>query len=110
MLREPLDTFPELLARWSKLIPDFSKNRESCLRDRSAVCWADKLNSPILILHGSADWRCNLNSQALTLVQKLQEYQKSHQLIVYEGDDHLLSLNRENSEQKIIEWFNCHLK
>ncbi|VEP15353.1 conserved hypothetical protein [Hyella patelloides LEGE 07179] len=109
-LEANLNTFPELLNRWQKLIPDLKKNRGSCLRDRSAVYWSDKLDSPILILHGSADWRCNLDSQALALAQKLQESQKSHQLIVYEGDDHFLSFNRENSEKRIIEWFKSHMK
>ena len=105
-----LNTFPELLARWQSIIPDLEKNRELCLHDRSAVYWADKLDSPLLILHGSADWRCNLDSQALALVQRLQKYGKSHQLMVYEGDDHFLSFNREDSEQKIIEWFKSHMK
>ena len=105
-----LNTFPELLTRWQSIIPDLEKNRELYLRDRSAVYWADKLDSPLLILHGSADWRCNLDSQALALVQRLQKYGKSHQLMVYEGDDHFLSFNREDSEQKIIEWFKSHMK
>lgn len=105
-----LNTFPELLERWSKIIPDLQKNQAECLRDRSAVYWVDKLNSPILILHGSADWRCNLDSQVLALVQNLQIYQKPYQLNIYEGDDHLLSFNRENSEQRIIGWFKSHMK
>ena len=104
-----LNTFPELLARWQKIIPGLKRNRELCLQDRSAIYWVDKLNSPLLILHGSNDWRCNINSKALPLVQKLQEYGKPHQFIVYEGDDHFLSFNREDSELRIIKWFKSHM-
>lgn len=105
-----LTTFPELLPRWEKIIPGLKENREECLRDRSAVHWTDKLDSPILILHGDTDWRCNLNTQALALVAQLQKYRKPYQLIIYDGDDHFLSFNRENSEQQIIKWFKSHLR
>jgi dipeptidyl aminopeptidase/acylaminoacyl peptidase len=80
------------------------------LRDRSAVFWADKLNVPILVLHGSADWRANLETQAQALVRQLQIYQKAHQLVVYHADDHFLSFNRQESEQQIIKWFRSHFR
>jgi dipeptidyl aminopeptidase/acylaminoacyl peptidase len=80
------------------------------LRDRSAVFWVDKLHVPILVLHGSADWRANLETQALALVHQLRVHQKAHQLIVYNADDHILSFNRQESEQQIIKWFRSHFR
>ena len=40
-------------------MPNYAKDKEKLLRERSAVFNADKLskNTPILLLHGSADWR-----------------------------------------------------
>ncbi len=105
-----LRTFPELLTRWQKIIPDLKQNQQQCLQDRSAVYWANKLDSPMLILHGSADWRCNLETQSVALVHQLKAHQKPHQLIIYEGDDHFLSFNRQESEQQIIKWFRSHFR
>jgi dipeptidyl aminopeptidase/acylaminoacyl peptidase len=105
-----LSTFPELLPRWEKIIPTLKQSQDKCLRDRSAVFWVDKLDVPILVLHGSADWRANLETQSLALVHQLQVHQKAYQLIVYNADDHSLSFNRQESEQQIIKWFRSHFR
>lgn len=105
-----LSTFPELLPRWSKIIPTLKQNQDKCLRDRSAVFWADKLNVPILVLHGGADWRTNLETQTMALIRQLRVHQKAHKLIVYQEDDHFLSFNREESERQIIQWFKSYFR
>lgn len=51
-----------------------------------------------------------MNTQSLSLVAQLQKFQKPHQLVVYEHDDHFLSFNRESSEQQIIQWFKSYLR
>jgi dipeptidyl aminopeptidase/acylaminoacyl peptidase len=52
---------------WSRLIPGFADKTEEVLRERSAVYFADRINVPVLILQGGADWRSNAGSQALEL-------------------------------------------
>src|SRR5262249_34919522 len=44
---------------YAKLIPNYTKDKEAALAARSAVRWPEKLNkkTPILLLHGGADWR-----------------------------------------------------
>jgi dipeptidyl aminopeptidase/acylaminoacyl peptidase len=44
---------------FTQLIPGYATNKEAALRARSAVYWPEKLcrQTPILLLHGSADWR-----------------------------------------------------
>jgi dipeptidyl aminopeptidase/acylaminoacyl peptidase len=100
---------PELaLHVYKELIPDYDKG-DAPLRERSAVEWADKINVPVLILQGGADWRAD-PSQALTFAQKLQERHKTYELIIYAGDSHGLVVNRLESEKRIIDWFKRYLR
>lgn len=80
------------------------------MRDRSAVHWADRINVPLLILQGGADWRVQAGTNALALASQLQELRKPYELIVYAGDDHGLSLNGADSDRRIIGWFKRHMR
>ena len=95
---------------WSRLIPGFADKTEKVLRERSAVYFADRINVPVLILQGGADWRSNPGSQALELANKLQSLGKTYELHVFAGDDHPLSINRLERERKIVEWFKMYMK
>jgi dipeptidyl aminopeptidase/acylaminoacyl peptidase len=95
---------------WSRLIPGFAQKSEEAMRERSAVYFADEINVPVLILQGGADWRSNAGSQALGLANKLQSLGKTYELHVYAGDDHPLSINRLEREQKIVVWFKRYMK
>jgi dipeptidyl aminopeptidase/acylaminoacyl peptidase len=95
---------------YKQLIPDFDKRGEEARRERSAVYWPERINVPLLILHGGADWRVNAKTNALALAQKLQELGKTYELIIYAGDDHGLSLNAADSDRRIIGWFKRHMK
>lgn len=102
---------PELLTHvYAELIPDFDKRADEALRERSAVYWADRINVPLLIMHGGSDWRANPVTQALAFGQKLQEQHKTYELIVYANDNHGLLLNRSASEKQIIDWFKRYLQ
>lgn len=94
----------------SRLIPGFDKHAMRLLRDRSAVYWPEKINVPLLIMQGGADWRVDTASQALPLAQKLQERGKTYELTIYAEDDHLLSLNREDSDRRTVAWFRRYMK
>lgn len=95
---------------WSRVIPGYAEKTEEVLRERSAVYFADKINVPVLILQGGADWRSNAGSQALGLANKLQSLGKTYELHIYAGDDHPLSMNRLERERKIVEWFKRYMK
>lgn len=100
---------PMMVNVYKRLIPDFEKRGEESLRERSAVYWADKINAPMLLLHGTADWRVS-TGQVLALAQKLQETGKPYELIVYASDDHGVPLNRDDADRRIVEWFRIHMK
>ena len=48
---------------------------------RSAVYWADRINTPILICHGTADTRIKVE-QAYNIAEKLKEAHKEYKLII----------------------------
>lgn len=94
---------------YRELIPDFDKRRDEAMRERSAVQWADKINVPVLIMHGSADSSIGAG-RTLAFAQKLQELGKTYELVIYAGGDHGLSLNRMDSDRRILEWFKKYMK
>ena len=100
---------PAMVGVYKRLIPDFEKRGDESLRERSVLYWADKINTPVLLLQGTADWRVN-TSQVLALAEKLQESGKSYQLIVYANDAHGVPLNRADADRRIVEWFRMHMK
>ena len=101
---------PGLVANvYKELIPDFDKNTEERLRERSAVYWADKINVPVLMAHGGADWRVSAN-EALSLAQKLQSLGKTYELVIYAKDNHGVANNRADLERRTVEWFKKYMK
>lgn len=94
---------------WKEVIPGFDQRPEELMRERSAVYWADKINVPVLILQGGADWRTDPGT-ALAFAQKLQELGKEYELIVYAGADHGISQNEADRNRRIVDWFRKHLK
>lgn len=103
--------WPEVAQRvWSRLMPGYAEKTEEVLRERSAVSFADKINVPVLILHGGADWRSSPGSQALGLATQLQSLGKTYELHIYADDEHGISINRLDRERRIIEWFKRYMK
>ena len=103
--------WPQVAERnWSRMMPGYADKTDDVLRQRSAVHFADKINVPVLIQHGGADWRSGVGSQALGLASKLQALGKTYELHIYAGDDHGININRLDRERKIVEWFKRYLK
>ena len=66
-------------------------NRDSVLKTRSAVYWAEKISpsTPLLLLTGSADWRVSPEEQ-LTMLNKLYEIKHPVRFQFFEGGQHSL--------------------
>ena len=94
---------------YDQLVPGFKQSPEAAYRARSAVYWAETLNTPLLLLHGGDDWRVS-PSQSLELASRLAELHKTYQLFVYSDDDHNLSLHREQRDRAIIDWFHHYMR
>ena len=95
---------------WARLIPGYAEKKDDLLRERSAVYFADKINVPVLILQGAADWRSDPGSQGMGLANKLHSFGKTYELHIFSGDDHPISINRLERETKILQWFKKYMK
>lgn len=101
---------PDYVANiYRQLIPDFDTRRDEAMRERSVVFWANTINVPVLIMHGGADERIG-TARTLAFAQKLQELGKTYELVIYAGDDHNLTLNRIDSDRRVLEWFKKYMK
>jgi dipeptidyl aminopeptidase/acylaminoacyl peptidase len=102
---------PEMVyAVYRQLIPGFSQKGPALLRERSAVDWPERINVPLLILHGTADWRTNPKDQALALAEKLQALGKTYELVMYAQDSHGLPFHWRDRDRRIVEWFKRYLR
>lgn len=82
---------PEMDTVFAELAPGYFQNRDSVLKSRSAVYWADKIcrTTPLLLLTGSADWRVSPEEQ-LEMVHKLYEIKHPVRFEFFEGGQHSL--------------------
>lgn len=96
---------------YSKYIPNYYKNKEEELKKRSAVFWANEMckTTPILIMHGSSDWRVSA-SESLELVSKLYEYKHPVRFILFEGADHGVREYRNQYFSQTKSFFSHYLK
>jgi len=95
----------------AELIPNYNTNKEIELEKRSAIKWADKFpkDVPILLLHGSSDWRVK-PEQSLNLALEFEKYKVPYRLIMFEGGDHGISEHKTEVNEEVINWFNRYLK
>lgn len=100
---------PQAVQRLKNLWPEYESRAEEHRTNRSAMKWPERINVPILILHGGADRNVSA-SEVLAFAQRLQELGKVYELMIYAGDDHGLSLNRADAEGRIVRWFKKYIK
>lgn len=91
------------------LFGDTISNREEYLK-RSSIYWHDKINEPLLILHGTDDTRVSLD-EAQQLIDSLKLFSnKDFDFKIFEGGNHILSNVVNERDSLIINWFKTHSK
>lgn len=99
---------PEDMERvYHRYLPGYPANREALFRERSAVYWPEKLDVPLLMLHGDADDRVYV-AEARDLAGKLQALGKEVRYIEYPGGDHALRREWKDWTARVAEWFAAH--
>ena len=88
----------------------WGRSRSETIR-RSPLCWAEELpkNTPLLLMHGSADWRVDPRD-SIAMSQKLYEHAIPHRFILFEGADHGISEYRQEFRTESLSWFERFLK
>ena len=84
--------------------PQFKDNREELYRTRSAIRFADRIDTPILIMHGGADEDIPL-AQSQRMDAELTRLGKVHDFIVYEGQQHVIGGRGAERDAAAIAWF-----
>ena len=84
--------------------PQYKENRSELYRTRSAMLFADRINTPVLIMHGGADGDIPL-SQSQRMDAELTRLGKLHNFIVYEGQQHVIGGRGAERDAAAIEWF-----
>jgi dipeptidyl aminopeptidase/acylaminoacyl peptidase len=100
---------PLLGTIYAEILPGFVDNREAAFRERSAIYWPEKINVPVMLLHGTADWRVDPQG-SLAMAQKLEELKKPYELIMFADDDHGLWINQAEALRSAGKWFRKHMK
>jgi dipeptidyl aminopeptidase/acylaminoacyl peptidase len=102
---------PDMEPVYSELVPHFQENREAAMIARSPLRWPEKMNpnTPLLLLHGSADWRVD-PSQALAMANALYAAKRPFRFVFFEGGDHGLTQNTEEVWRLTRNWFDTYVR
>jgi dipeptidyl aminopeptidase/acylaminoacyl peptidase len=80
---------------------------------QSPIAYAERINTPLLILHATEDYRCTLE-QAEEFFSILRWLGKTVEMVIFEGENHGLTRggrpgNRIEHQRRILGWFNRYL-
>jgi dipeptidyl aminopeptidase/acylaminoacyl peptidase len=103
-----VDGEPRLQPLVKGIWPDYAERRAEISGRRSAIQWPEKLDVPLLILHGGKD-RTVDPAQAIALASKLEHLEKEYELLIRAGGNHSISKWGER-DAVVIDWFRRHME
>jgi dipeptidyl aminopeptidase/acylaminoacyl peptidase len=88
----------------------WGKSRKETIK-RSPLRWVDDLPKkiPLLIMHGSSDWRVN-PLDSIEMSKAMYERKIPHRFILFEGADHGITEYKNEYFNQTLNWFNRYLK
>ncbi len=106
-MRNQIKNRPEMGVLYKEL---FDSNRQT-LSERSVIDWVDKLpkKTPILLIHGTSDWRVNVQD-TLDLGKRLYQEKIPFRMLIYEGADHSITEYFPEMMGEVIKWFDKYVK
>jgi dipeptidyl aminopeptidase/acylaminoacyl peptidase len=89
----------------AQTIPNWTTERAKAIAARSAVRFVDRLpaNVPILLVHGTADWRVDPRD-SMDMAQALFAARRPFRLLLVEGADHFISERRDDYYSAARDW------
>ncbi len=93
---------------------DLYGREASELHRQSPLTYADKISTPLLIIHSEQDWRCPIE-QAQRLYVALRKRDAEVEMLIFPGEGHELSRSGLPSHrvarfEAIVDWFDRHLR
>ena len=109
-LRAGLEARPEMMRVYAQAIDLHGPELDAALDARSAINLVDRFpqTAPLLILHGTADWRVS-PTDSLRLSERLLARRVPFRLVMLEGGDHALSEFDMDVQIMVRDWFNRYL-
>jgi dipeptidyl aminopeptidase/acylaminoacyl peptidase len=87
------------------IFPDLDeRNREGIIERRSAIRWADRIRTPVLIMHGAADQDMPIE-HSQRMAAELSRLGRTHRLLLFEGQPHRIGGRGAERDAATIEWF-----
>ncbi len=93
-------------SRFKKIMDSLGLTAAEDYKQRSAVCWAEKISTPLLLMHGTSDEAID-PEHSRELDKKLTA---RHELIIYEGGNHALLRHWPQVLEKSMVWFERYRK
>ncbi|MES1158946.1 MAG: prolyl oligopeptidase family serine peptidase, partial [Terricaulis silvestris] len=84
--------------------PDIDLHRADIVASRSAMSWADRINAPLLIMHGGADEDIPVE-QSRQLDAELTRLGKVHEFRVFDGEQHVIGGKGAERDAAVVAWF-----
>lgn len=92
-----------------KLIPDYDGDRSAALARRSGVLVARSVDlPPILIMHGTADWRADPRN-SFEVAEALQARGRPYALHIFDNDVHGIFWHWRERDRLSVDWFREHM-
>jgi len=89
-------------------MPDYAIEVANHFCRRSVICWPDKINAPLLLLHGTADWRVPA-AQVIDFAARLQAFGKPYELHMVERGTHVwLDQDQAAIDRAVLAFFKAH--
>ena len=95
---------PQQAKMAAQIWPDLDRNRDGIVTRRSAVRWADKIRTPVLIMHGTADEDIAVE-QSQRLDAELTRLGAIHRLLLFDGQRHRIGGRGAERDAAAIDWF-----
>lgn len=102
---------PDMGDVFGRQIPNYAAAPDAAMAERSAVRWAEKINkkTPILVLHGTADWRVP-PLEGFEVAEALYRSRHPFRFVMYEGGAHGLPEYTPEVYRLLTNWFNDYLR
>jgi len=94
-----------------RLVPNYPEQRVAPLIERSMLYWPEELckETPILIMHGSADSEVH-PTQSINAFEKLFKEEHPTKLIIFEGGDNKITEHKTEVDNLFKSWINKYVR
>jgi dipeptidyl aminopeptidase/acylaminoacyl peptidase len=84
--------------------PNLEQNRDAIVERRSAIRWANRVRTPVLIMHGTADRDLPIEHSE-RMAAALKRLGSTHRLLLFDGEQHRIGGRGADRDAAAIEWF-----